>query len=308
VDETTIGMIFFEKLRTYLIKNMRMSHVYQPVMIKHLLENSGRAKAEEIAIDLVQIDLSQVEYYTERVNSMVGKVLRKNQIVVKEKNEYELIGFSDLKERDKEELIQLCLTKIEEYKLKRGLLIWDHRRKNRSPIDGSIRYQVLNRANNVCELCGISSEIRALEVDHIVPKNWKGIDDLSNYQALCYKCNSNKRDTDDTDFRNRITLFDLRANYGTCMFCDVQLEDVIAQNNLAMLTKVKNDYIIFPKRHVDDYFELKSAEVNAIHELIKTIRLLVSSQSKSFQAFDINIHQLNGSSEEHVKIKITPIS
>ena len=76
MDETTIGMIFFEKLRSYLIKNMRMSHVYQPVMIKHLLENSGRAKAEEIAIDLVQNDLSQVEYYTERVNSMVGKVLR----------------------------------------------------------------------------------------------------------------------------------------------------------------------------------------------------------------------------------------
>lgn len=89
-------MIFFEKLRPYLIKNMRMSHVYQPIMIKHLLENNGRAKAEEIAIDLVQNDLSQVEYYTERVNSIVGKVLRKNQIVVKEKNEYELIGQSEL--------------------------------------------------------------------------------------------------------------------------------------------------------------------------------------------------------------------
>ena len=130
-----------------------MSHVYQPVMIKHLLENSGRAKAEEIAIDLVQNDLSQVEYYTERVNSMVGKVLRKNQIVVKVKNEYELIGYRDLKEKDKDELIELCQRKIEEYKQKRGMLIWDHRRKNRSPIDGSIRYQVLNRANNVCELC-----------------------------------------------------------------------------------------------------------------------------------------------------------
>ena len=111
MDENTIGMIFFEKLRTYLIKNMRMSQVYQPIMIKHLLENSGRAKAEEIAIDLVQNDLSQVEYYTERVNAMVGKVLRKNQIVFKENNEYELIGFSDLKERDIEELIQLCKTK-----------------------------------------------------------------------------------------------------------------------------------------------------------------------------------------------------
>jgi hypothetical protein len=274
-------------------------------MIKHLLENNGRAKAEEIAIDLVQNDLSQVEYYTERVNSMVGKVLRKNQIVVKEKNEYELIGYRDLKEIDKDELIELCQTKIEEYKQKRGMLIWDHRRKNRSPIDGSIRYQVLNRANNVCELCGISSEIRALEVDHIIPKNWKGIDDLTNYQALCYKCNSNKRDTDDTDFRNRIALFDIRANYGTCVFCDVKSEEVIAENNLAMAIKAKKEYIIFPKRHVVDYFELKSAEVNAIHEVIKTIRS--SSKSESFQGFDINIHQPKNSSDNHVQIKISPI-
>lgn len=308
MDENTIGMIFFEKLRTYLIKNMRMSHVYQPIMIKHLLENSGRAKAEEIAIDLVQNDLSQVEYYTERVNAMVGKVLRKNQIVFKEKNEYELIGFSDLKERDIEELIQLCKTKIEDYKLKRGMLIWDHRRKNRSPIDGSIRYQVLNRANNVCELCGIPSDVRALEVDHIVPKNWKGIDDLINYQALCYKCNSNKRDTDDTDFRNRAVLFDVRASYGECTFCDVSLDDILVQNNLALAKKVEDKYFISPKRHISDYFELKSAEVNAIHELIKSIKKICSAESNNISGFDIIIRQLDCSTNEHTFIKMMPIT
>lgn len=300
-------MIFFEKLRTYLIKNMRMSHVYQPIMIKHLLENNGRAKAEEIAIDLVQNDLSQVEYYTERVNSMVGKVLRKNQIVVKEKNEYELIGYRDLKEKDKDELIELCQRKIEEYKQKRGMLIWDHRRKNRSPIDGSIRYQVLNRANNVCELCGIPSDVRALEVDHIVPKNWKGIDDLVNYQALCYKCNANKRDTDDTDFRNRVALFDVRASYGECNFCDTSLDDILFQNNLALVNKVNDSYYIFPKRHVSDYLELKSAEVNAIHDLMKSVKKILVAQTNGTSGFDIVIDQFDGSLKEHTFIKMTPV-
>lgn len=300
-------MIFFEKLRTYLIKNMRMSHVYQPIMIKHLLENNGRAKAEEIAIDLVQNDLSQVEYYTERVNSMVGKVLRKNQIVVKEKNEYELIGYRDLKEKDKDELIELCQTKIEEYKQKRGMLIWDHRRKNRSPIDGSIRYQVLNRANNVCELCGIPSDVRALEVDHIVPKNWKGIDDLVNYQALCYKCNANKRDTDDTDFRNRVALFDVRASYGECNFCDTSLDDILFQNNLALVKKVNDSYFIFPKRHVSDYLELKSAEVNAIHDLMKSVKKTSLSRTNNTSEFEIVIDQLEVSFKEHTFIKMTPV-
>jgi hypothetical protein len=35
---------------------------------------------------------------------------------------------------------------------------------------------------------------RALEVDHIVPMNQGGSDDLSNLQALCFRCNAGKRD------------------------------------------------------------------------------------------------------------------
>ena len=34
---------------------------------------------------------------------------------------------------------------------------------------------------------------RALEVDPIVPKNQGGSDDLSNLQALCFRCNAGKR-------------------------------------------------------------------------------------------------------------------
>ncbi|MCX5960678.1 MAG: HNH endonuclease signature motif containing protein [Cyanobacteria bacterium] len=35
---------------------------------------------------------------------------------------------------------------------------------------------------------------RALEVDPIVPRNHGGSDDLSNLQALCFRCNAGKRD------------------------------------------------------------------------------------------------------------------
>jgi len=42
---------------------------------------------------------------------------------------------------------------------------------------------------------------RAIEVDHIVPRKHGGEDDLTNLQALCFKCNANKGARDDVDFR-----------------------------------------------------------------------------------------------------------
>lgn len=300
----------YHVLAEYLSKRMRMSHVYQPVMIMKLLSNDGKAKADEIALDLVQNDLSQLEYYTERVNQMVGKVLRNNQIVAKEKGEYQLIGFEELSDDERQKLIELCATKINEYKEKRGMLIWDHRRKNRSPIDGSIRYQVLNRANNVCELCGIPSDVRALEVDHIVPKNWNGPDELSNYQALCYKCNTNKRDTDDTDFRNRVELFGNRDEH--CVFCTVQ-QEIVFEHTLAYVIQDKfavtpGHHLVIPKRHFDNYFELKSAELLAVNELLLKTKDKLRNDDPSIEGFNIGINQgaIAGQTIFHTHMHLIP--
>ncbi len=54
-------------------------------------------------------------------------------------------------------------------------------------------------------------------MDHIVPRNQGGSDDPSNLQALCFRRNAAKRDTDSTDFRG------LQASYASreagCVFC-----------------------------------------------------------------------------------------
>ena len=67
---------------------MRMSHVYQPVMIKALLENEGKQTVQGIAEQLLKYDQSQIEYYIDVTKNMVGKVLLSHDIVDKEKDIY----------------------------------------------------------------------------------------------------------------------------------------------------------------------------------------------------------------------------
>jgi 5-methylcytosine-specific restriction endonuclease McrA len=65
-----------------------------------------------------------------------------------------------------------------------------HRSRHRSPISGSVKYRVLTRARGRCECCGADEHQRALGVDHIMPRNQGGSVDISNLQALCFRCNA----------------------------------------------------------------------------------------------------------------------
>ena len=62
----------YDLLRTFIATKMRMSHVYQPVMIRALLESNGRTTVEAIAKALLAEDRSQIEYYEAAVKNMVG--------------------------------------------------------------------------------------------------------------------------------------------------------------------------------------------------------------------------------------------
>ena len=66
----------FNQLKTYIKKDMRMSHIYQPVMIKTIIESEGRASATAIAKKLVIYDDSQIEYYEKIVKIMPARIPR----------------------------------------------------------------------------------------------------------------------------------------------------------------------------------------------------------------------------------------
>ncbi|SFR35840.1 Diadenosine tetraphosphate (Ap4A) hydrolase [Robiginitalea myxolifaciens] len=280
-------------LKEYIEANMSMSHIYQPVMIKTLILNGGIAHKKDIAKSILSYDESQIEYYQAITNNMVGRILRKNGIVTKKKDDYRLIDFDLLSENELGELVQLCDQKIDQYVDKRGKAIWAHRRKNRKPVPGSVRYKVLRRARGRCELCGISIEEKAIEVDHIVPKNLGGSDSIDNYQALCYTCNANKRDTDDTDFRNINALYEVRED--DCIFCQIDEPRIVEENELALVLNDKypvteGHTLIIPKRHCETYFDLSQAELNSLHQFAHKTRDNLEREDVSITGFNIGFN------------------
>ena len=53
----------FPELKDFLMNRMRMSHIYQPVMLMTLIKNGGVASVEFLAKDLLINDQSQMGYY-----------------------------------------------------------------------------------------------------------------------------------------------------------------------------------------------------------------------------------------------------
>jgi ATP adenylyltransferase len=289
----------YKEFVDFITHRMRMSHVYQPVMLMTLLRSGGRANELNIARNLVFHDQSQIEYYTRVTNNMVGKVLRGHGIVERDRQTktYHLLGFDELSRDEIQHLINLCEEKLEDFLARRGDSIYQHRRKSAGYIPGSLRYDVLKRAQFRCELCGISADIKALEVDHIIPRNCGGSDDISNLQALCYSHNAMKRDRDDTDFRQIRESYDHRDH--TCTFCTMNPRRIIAANELAYYIHdafpvTERHSLVIPKRHVQTYFELGQAEINACNYLLISAKEKIQSIDPNVTGFNIGMN--NGES------------
>ena len=82
----------FQDLNRFIVNKMRMSHIYQPVMLMKLLESGGECSETEIARSILTHDQSQIEYYQNVTRNMVGSVLRKHKIIEKNGKHHRVIG------------------------------------------------------------------------------------------------------------------------------------------------------------------------------------------------------------------------
>jgi diadenosine tetraphosphate (Ap4A) HIT family hydrolase len=186
-----------------------------------------------------------------------------------------LIGGDELSDADRDALQQLCRQRLDAFREQRGEEVFAHRSRHRSPISGSVKYRVLTRARGRCECCGTHEHQRALEVDHIVPRNHGGSDAISNLQALCFR--------------------GMQASYGHreagCVFCALEGSGrVLLENELALCIAdaypvSEGHSLVIPRRHGADGLELHQPEWNAVVELLKLRREQLSAQDATISGW-----------------------
>ncbi|MBA3632758.1 MAG: HIT domain-containing protein [Acidobacteria bacterium] len=300
----------FENLRKFLTKQMRMNHIYQPVVIRTLLEKNGVSSVRDIAREFLSYDEAQVEYYIRIAKKYPKETLLKHGVIdTSERGFFRLnLDFEKLSESERNELVEICNNKIREYIGNYKGIIGDYRYNPDDLSSSSIRYLVLKLANGHCALCGASIKDTPIDIDHIIPRSQGGSNDITNLQALCFRCNRAKRDRDKTDFRN----LGEETKDTKCPFCNLDHRILDAYNSASCIRDnfpvTENHSLIIPKRHILTVSELSTNELQDVFLLAKKVKSELRLIDSKIEGFNIGFNegQVAGQTIPHVHLHLIP--
>ena len=187
----------FEELLDFVNNKMRMSHVYQPLVLEFLVQSGGKATLRHLATMMAAADEAAVGFYANKILTMPLPVLREHGAVEKDGDLVSLTA-GELTYEQRVAIVAACESRIARFLAERGEGVCSGLIET-LPVPESIRYQVLAR-DRKCLLCGSGPEKIQLQVDHIIPRSQGGGNDISNLQVLCATCNRGKSNRDDRDF------------------------------------------------------------------------------------------------------------
>jgi len=300
----------YEELHEFLTSRMRLNHIYQPLLIKTLIDVGGTATIRQLASVFLSQDESQIEYYEQRLKEKPMQVLTKHGIITKQGDLIKLT-VGKLTFSQKADLKRICEEKLQSFAVQKGLAIWDYRFLDTAPITDSLRYRVLKDSKGRCALCGTTKRESILDVDHILPRSKGGKTVYENLQVLCAKCNRSKRDKDTTDFRQD---FSQESKQG-CIFCELQKKsaNILIENDTCLATLdnypvTKGHTLICPKRHVSDYFEMSELERKEANDLLRVRYKQLLELDSSISGYNVgaNFGQSAGQTVEHCHIHLIP--
>ncbi|MHA2068802.1 MAG: HIT domain-containing protein [Candidatus Thorarchaeota archaeon] len=299
----------FKDLVDFVQNKMRMSHIYQPLLIKSLVDAGGSATIRQLASAFLSEDESQLLYYEKKIKEMPLKVLL-NRGIVKKEGELVYLNARELTYQQKAEIKMICERRLQDYVQKKGLGIWDYRLLDADPIPDSLRYRVLKEAGGRCALCGATHKERPLDVDHIKPRSKGGKNVYENLQVLCSKCNRSKGNKDDTGFKDLLQPDTVAA----CPFCLDNVKPRIVEKFDTVFTikdnypVTKNHMLVIPQRHTPDFFSMTTKERSDAENLLMILRNNISKKDSSVTGFNVGVNcgESAGQSIFHAHIHLIP--
>lgn len=299
----------YEELIDFLEHRMSMSHVYQPVLIRALVDTGGTATVRQLAQVFLSQDESQLLYYEKRIKEMPLKVLKRHGVLI---SDGQLVSLSaqTLTLEQKAHIRMICEQKLQSFVRKRGIAIWDYRLLDEEPISDSLRFLVLRSAGGRCALCGITAKERPLDVDHIIPRSRGGKTELANLQAMCSKCNRSKRNLDDTDFRS----WPEPTVDPNCPLCQPDVMSKMVEKNRSVFA-IPDAYpvtpghvLVLPMRHVPDMFSMTEVERFDADELIRVLQARIKAEDNRVRGFNVgtNCGEAAGQTIGHAHLHLIP--
>src|SRR5512138_3475429 len=110
----------FDQLLEFISSKMKMSHIYQPLLVRSLVDAGGSATLRQLATYFLSQDESQLLYYEKRIKEMPLKVLAKHGIVDSDTALIQL-NVRNLTLQQKAQIRCLCEQKLQEFVQKKGL-------------------------------------------------------------------------------------------------------------------------------------------------------------------------------------------
>jgi ATP adenylyltransferase len=293
----------------FLEHKMSMSHVYQPLLVRALVDAGGVATVRQLAQVFLVQDESQLLYYEKRIKEMPLKVLKRHAVIASD-GQLVSLNTKNLTLVQKAHIRMLCEQKLQSFVQKRGIGIWDYRLLDDDPIPDSLRFLVLKAAGGRCQLCGILAKERPIDVDHIVPRSRGGKTELANLQALCSKCNRSKRNQDQTDFRS----WPIPSADPTCVFCQPEAISKAVEKNGSVFAiqdrfpVTPGHLLVIPMRHAPDIFCMTEAERLDADQLLRLLQGRIKAEDTKVSGFNVgsNCGEAAGQTVSHAHIHLIP--
>ena len=112
-----MGMKTYNDYKEFLNKKMKMTGIYQPVIIRLLLENDGRVSLQKIAQFIAPLDSEIVGYYVERLKTYPKATLLKHKIadIPKRSSDFRTLEPLEITDVERVKLIEICDKKIADW-------------------------------------------------------------------------------------------------------------------------------------------------------------------------------------------------